>query len=65
MATSKRWSQKVTETSNALDLEQGVFAEDDPRGIARSLKRSAAPLIVAGVVRAIPFVLRCQCLVFI
>ena len=41
MATSKRWSQKVTETSNALDLEQGVFAEDDPRSIARSLKRSA------------------------
>src|ERR687895_512521 len=43
MATSrrKRWSQKVTETSNALDLEEGVFAKDDPRSIARSLKRSA------------------------
>jgi hypothetical protein len=37
----KRWSQQVTETSNALDLEQGVFSWDDPRGIARSLKWSA------------------------
>ena len=37
----KRWSQRVTETSNALDLEQGVFSRDDPRSIARSLKQSA------------------------
>jgi len=37
----KRWSQQVTETSNALDLEAGVFSWDDPRKIARSLKRSA------------------------
>ncbi len=29
------------ETSNALDLERGVFAKDDPKDIARSLKRSA------------------------
>ena len=36
-----RWSQRVTETSSALDLEQGVFTLDDPRAIARSLKRSA------------------------
>jgi hypothetical protein len=36
-----RWSQRVTEGSNALDLEAGVFALDDPRKIARSLKRSA------------------------
>lgn len=36
-----RWSQHVTQTSNALDLEGGVFALDDPREIARSLKRSA------------------------
>jgi Protein of unknown function (DUF3175) len=43
MATRKgrRWSQRVTEKSNALDLEEGVFAKDDPRSIARSLKRSA------------------------
>ena len=37
----KRWSQKVTNTSNALDLESGVFTWNDPREIARSLKRSA------------------------
>ncbi len=36
-----RWSQHVNETSNALDLEQGVFKKDNPRDIARSLKRSA------------------------
>jgi hypothetical protein len=37
----KRWSQQVTKHSNALDLEGGVFAQRDPRKIARSLKRSA------------------------
>jgi len=43
MATRKgrRWTQRVTERSNALDLESGVFALKDPRRIARSLKRSA------------------------
>jgi hypothetical protein len=35
------WSQEVTEHSFALDLEEGVFTWDDPRRIARSLKRSA------------------------
>jgi uncharacterized protein DUF3175 len=40
-AKSKRWSQDVTEHSNALDLEQGVFALKDPKKIAASLKRSA------------------------
>jgi hypothetical protein len=39
--TTKRWSQRVTERSNALDLEGGVFTKDDPKAIARSLKRSA------------------------
>ena len=39
--TSKRWSKHVNETSNALDLEQGVFAKESPRQIAQSLKRSA------------------------
>jgi hypothetical protein len=38
---SKRWSRRVTQTSNALDLDRGVFSRRDPRGIARSLKRSA------------------------
>jgi hypothetical protein len=37
----KRWSQRVTERSNALDLDPGVFTRSDPRSIARSLKRSA------------------------
>src|SRR5689334_9708857 len=37
----RRWSQHVTDTSNALDLDAGVFARKDPRSIARSLKRSA------------------------
>jgi hypothetical protein len=37
----KRWSKHVMETSNALDLDKGVFTWDDPRRIARSLKRSA------------------------
>jgi hypothetical protein len=37
----KRWSQHVTETSDALDLEQGVFKQKDPKRIARSLKASA------------------------
>jgi len=38
---STRWSQRVTETSNALDLEPGVFSWDDPKKIAQSLKGSA------------------------
>jgi len=36
-----RWSQTVTATSNALDLEQGVFSLKSPRAVAASLKRSA------------------------
>ncbi|MFD7022161.1 DUF3175 domain-containing protein [Promicromonospora sukumoe] len=36
-----RWSQGVTEGSDALDLEDGVFTWDDPARIARSLKKSA------------------------
>lgn len=38
---STRWSQRVTERSNALDLDRGVFTWTDPRRIARSLRRSA------------------------
>ena len=40
-ASGNRWSQRVTETSNALDLEPQVFSWADPRRIARSVKRSA------------------------
>lgn len=37
----ERWSQDVTEHSDALDLEEDVFTGDDPARIAASLKRSA------------------------
>jgi hypothetical protein len=37
----KRWSGKVTQQSHALDLEDGVFKQSDPKAIAVSLKRSA------------------------
>jgi hypothetical protein len=37
----RRWSAEVTERSNALDLEPGVFTWRDPKRIAMSLKRSA------------------------
>jgi hypothetical protein len=40
-ANTRRWSKQVNETSDALDLKQGVFKLDDPTKIARSLKRSA------------------------
>ncbi|HTB71633.1 MAG TPA: DUF3175 domain-containing protein [Polyangiaceae bacterium] len=40
-ASPRRWSQHVTETSNALDLEEGVFRKRSPHAIAASLKRSA------------------------
>jgi Protein of unknown function (DUF3175) len=40
-ATRRRWSQHVTETSNALDLEPKVFKLPTPRRVALSLKRSA------------------------
>ena len=37
----KRWSQHVTRTSHALELEANVFTFSSPRAIAASLKRSA------------------------
>ena len=40
-ASPKRWSQKVTQESDALDLKRGVFTLRDPKRIAASLKRSA------------------------
>lgn len=41
MSQNKRWSQHVTQTSNALDLDAGVFTWSDPARIAASLKHSA------------------------
>jgi Protein of unknown function (DUF3175) len=40
-SSKRRWSQRVTKTSNALDLESGVFTWTNPKRIAASLKRSA------------------------
>src|SRR6478609_5597644 len=40
-AAPKRWSQRVTKESDALDLKQGVFKLTSARKIAASLKRSA------------------------
>jgi hypothetical protein len=37
----KKWSQRVTRESHALDLENRVFTLHDPHKIALSLKRSA------------------------
>jgi putative cell wall-binding protein len=39
--TKEKWSSEVTEHSNALDLEEGVFTWSDPKKIAASLKKSA------------------------
>jgi hypothetical protein len=36
----KKWSRKVTETSDAMTLDKGVFKKT-PHAIALSLKRSA------------------------
>jgi hypothetical protein len=43
MASRKtgKWSQDVTERSDALDLQRDVFTWKDPKTIAASLKRSA------------------------
>ena len=38
---SKRWSQRVTRSSDALSLEKGVFTRRTPHAVAMSLKRSA------------------------
>ena len=40
-AKSGKWSAKVTENSDALDLKAHIFEQDDPAKIAASLKRSA------------------------
>lgn len=39
--TTRKWSQEITDHSNALDLKQGVFKLKDPKRIAASLKESA------------------------
>jgi hypothetical protein len=41
MATKSKWSGKVTKTSDAMDLKKGVFKEQDPKKMAKSVKASA------------------------
>jgi hypothetical protein len=48
----------VAETSNALDLKEGVFKGSDPKKIARSLKASAEH---SDRRRAIRTARRCRC----
>ncbi len=38
---SRYWSGRVTRESHALALDPGVFTWEDPKRIARSLRRSA------------------------
>ena len=40
-AAPKRWSQRVTRESDALDLKRGVFKHTSAKKIAASLKHSA------------------------
>ncbi len=40
-ASAKKWSQHVTDTSDAMTLEPEVFRNASPERIARSVKRSA------------------------
>lgn len=37
----RRWSAKVAERSDALDLKENIFKNNDPKKIAASLKKSA------------------------
>jgi len=41
MRSGRKWSSKVTSTSNALDLDKNVFTQHSAKQIAQSLKRSA------------------------
>jgi hypothetical protein len=52
LSRGQRWSREVARHSNALDLERGLFTSNDPRRIARSLKRSAE---ASGRRKAAPF----------
>lgn len=39
--STRKWSARITNTSNALDISPGIFKSKDAGKIARSLKRSA------------------------
>jgi Protein of unknown function (DUF3175) len=55
---ARKWSGQVTQKSDALDLEGGVFASNDPHEIAVSLKKSAEK---ASGESPIHFARRCRC----
>jgi hypothetical protein len=59
--TKKRWSDRVTRESHALQLEDGVFTWKDPARIARSLRDSAEASTVR---RTTPFRSAMSMLVF-
>jgi hypothetical protein len=40
-ATKKKWSQHVTETSDAMDVKGGTFAGRDPKRIAETIEHDA------------------------
>ena len=54
----RKWSAKVTETSDALDLEEDVFKSRSAKRIAASLKRSAEH---SHRRKASPFQSACRC----
>jgi uncharacterized protein DUF3175 len=39
--TGRYWSAAVTQHSDAITIPKGLFQRDDPKSIARSLKRAA------------------------
>ena len=39
--SSKRWSKRVMQKSDAMDLETGIFKQRSGRAIAKSLKKSS------------------------
>ena len=41
MKNTNKWSQKVTQHSRAMELEEGVFTWKNPHRIAASLAKSA------------------------
>jgi hypothetical protein len=41
MTAQRKWSHRVNQKSDALDLESGIFTWNDPHKIALSLKASA------------------------
>jgi hypothetical protein len=56
--SKRKWSQDVTDNSDAMDLEGGVFKQRSAKKIADSLKHSAEEVRAE---RRAPFSPRCLC----